>query len=154
MPSWKRIARPIQGAVARLRPEQNAEYEAAVKEFLLDAVALEDADGPAPALAIEPAPEPVDATPASEPEGATLAVVPAVEPAPALSPSGQAAPPPSPNETPAWLPEATPQEGPALRRRRRAGETAPDHLLRAPGSVDLSTDRFLDGLVRRIEGDR
>jgi hypothetical protein len=116
------LARLIPGAFARLRPGQEAEYEAAVKEFLLVAATLDDADGPAPAPTAEPTLEPVDANPEAEPRGATPADRPALEPA-------------------RW-------------RRRRPGETAPDHLLRAPGSVDLATDGFLDGLVRRIEGDR
>jgi hypothetical protein len=52
------------------------------------------------------------------------------------------------------VPEALPDEGPTLRHRPRPGETAPDHLLRAPDSVDIATDGFLDALVRRIHDDR
>jgi hypothetical protein len=39
------------------------------------------------------------------------------------------------------------------RRRRRAGETAPDDLLHPPTSVDSAANDFFDGLVRRVNGD-
>jgi hypothetical protein len=46
------------------------------------------------------------------------------------------------------------EESPGPPRHRRAGETAPEFLLRTPPSVAPAADDFFNGLVRRIEGDR
>jgi hypothetical protein len=47
--------------------------------------------------------------------------------------------------------EPSPTERPA---RRQAGDTAPEFLLRTPTSVTRVVDDFLDGVIRRVEGDR
>jgi hypothetical protein len=45
-------------------------------------------------------------------------------------------------------------EQPSHRPRRETGDTAPDHLLLPPTTVDSTADDFFGGLIRRIEGDR
>jgi hypothetical protein len=62
-------------------------------------------------------------------------------------------------EPAAALPAAEQAAEPAVaeprtrRRRRRAGETAPDDLLHPPTSVESAANDFFDGLVRRVNGD-
>jgi hypothetical protein len=66
----------------------------------------------------------------------------------------------SPATAPIAASEAVPAEEPAVsqpptqRNRRKAGETAPDHLLRTPTGGTPVVDDFFDGLIRRVEGDR
>ena len=98
---------------------------------------------------------PASAPDAPAPTGATAAPA----PAPVAQASAWASRKPAPAEPPPSQPAepsaAPPEPKPSRRRRRRqAGETAPDHLLDAPGSVHPAADDFFDGLVRRIEGDR
>lgn len=78
-----------------------------------------------------------------------------VPPPPQAKEADPAIPPSVPSEE--SLPEPAPlpssPDGPG-RRRRQAGETAPESLLRTPTGASSVTDDFFDGLIRRVEGDR
>jgi hypothetical protein len=43
---------------------------------------------------------------------------------------------------------------PGRQRRRQSGSSSPAHLLQTPANVAPVVDDFLDGLIRRVEGDR
>ena len=113
---------------------------------------------------LPPEPAATATHPGLAPPPARLAAEPAAVLAPAAPPAAEAPPaapalpePPPPAREPEAPPAAPapPEAPPAARRRRRtAGETAPDHLLQAPPSVSPAADDFFDGLVRRVESDR
>ncbi len=157
------------GLLARLVPgagagpgakETDADEEAVRKAFLapgslVPAMPTRRALRPKPDAVLEKTPEAVLEA------GATAAPVGVMPVGAAMQiSSGPLGEPESAGTTFAWRtpdpdPEApsvaSPEE--AITRRHQAGDTAPDHLLHAPGSVDRAADDFFDGLVRRV-GDR
>jgi hypothetical protein len=154
----RRLVRLIPGVGARIDRAEAAAYEEATRQAFRASTSL---DAPRPV-----APPPTPVVPASDlvthPLG-SLARQPATpkwEP-PKLEPevrgTGAAVSAPT-GQTVAS--EAPPVEEPAVaerttrRNRRKAGETAPDHLLRSPTRGTPVVDDFFDGLIRRVEGDR
>jgi hypothetical protein len=143
----QRLAGLMPGVAARIDLAGAAAYEEAAREAFRAATTLETASPLVPAPTAESpastsgAARPVASVSARTAPAATPATEPAREPAPA---------------TPAAEPSSQPvtAERPARRSRRQAGETALDHLLRPPESVNSAANDFFDGLVGRVEGDR
>lgn len=129
----RRPAEPPPVAAARIDPEENAAWEAVVREAFQAGPTLgaTRATPPAHTPGIARLATSVSARAVRSSSAPTRVFTPAPEPAP----------------------EPASVEPPELQHRTEAGATAPDHLLRAPTSVASVADDFFDGLIRRVEGD-
>ncbi len=153
----RRLVRLIPGVGARIERAEAAAYEEAARQAFRAGTSIDAPRPVAPPTAVVPQSELVThplgslaARPAdlkSEPPKWEPGVTGAV--AAVSADVGQT---PAPKARPADEPAVA--ERSARRNRRRAGETAPDHLLRSPTGGTPVVDDFFDGLIRRVMGDR